>query len=147
MGDFERQPVFKDQPEHEYLDPRHFYAAYVFDQAEERGSDVQSVIELAHELGYPVRYWWLSEAMDLQGSPDRLIVCVHHPSSSEDAGMDLYNALTEKKAAWDELDSAALEEYIFFGKPASHLADLRSMSGAVLFPDANPGPWFNPQSM
>ena len=49
--------------------------------------------EQARRFGYPVRYWWLSEAVDLQGFPDRLIVCAHHPSRDEDAGMDLYDAL------------------------------------------------------
>ncbi len=69
-----------DQLSKENLDPRHFYAAYVFDNAPTRRRDVAVLIHEAQHLGYPARYWWLSEAMELQGSPDRLIVCVHHPS-------------------------------------------------------------------
>jgi hypothetical protein len=63
--------------------------------------------------------------MDLQGAPDRLIVCVHHPSRSEDAGMDLYNALKGKEINWDDLDAAAVEEYRFMGMPVIELVDLR----------------------
>jgi hypothetical protein len=59
-----------------------------------------------------VAQFWLSDAMDLQGSHDRLIVCVHYPSHSESAGMDLYNVLKEKGVIWDELDSAVVEEYV-----------------------------------
>ena len=69
-----------EQPVKENLDPRHFYAAYVFDDAATRQRDVAVLIHEAQQLGYPVRYWWLSEAMELQGSPDRLIVCL--PNSS-----------------------------------------------------------------
>ena len=133
MGDIERDQPFEDQQKTEILDPRHFYAAYVFDRAAERGSDVQTVIEEAQELRYPVRYWWLSSAMDLQGSPDRLIVCVHHPSRSEDAGMDLYNALRQKEISWDDLEAAALEEYHFLGKPVKELGDLHLPEGKILF--------------
>ena len=55
-----------------------------------------------------MRYWWLSDAMELQGYPDRLIVCVHHPSSSEDAGMDLYEALVSQGITWNDLEAAAV---------------------------------------
>ena len=79
----------------ENLDPSHFYAAYVFDDASSRRRDVAVLIYEAQRLGYATRYWWLSEAMDLQGSPDRLIVCVHHPSHGESAGMDLYTVLSQ----------------------------------------------------
>jgi hypothetical protein len=89
----------------EELDPRHFYAAYVFAHAHERGEDVAALIEQAQLLGYPVRYWWLSQAMGPQGNPDRLIVCVHHPSMAEDAGMDLYEALEERQVTWDGLEA------------------------------------------
>ena len=68
-----------EQSSNEYLDPHHFYAAYVFDDAATRQRDVAVLIHEAQQPGYPVRYWWLSEAMELQGSPDRLSVCVHHP--------------------------------------------------------------------
>jgi hypothetical protein len=58
-----------------------------------------------------MRYWWLSDAIDIEGYPDRLIVCVHHPSSSEDAGKDLFNALEEKNVFRGDLEAAALDEY------------------------------------
>lgn len=110
MTHLERQPRER-RGHHEDLDPRHFYAAYVFDQAHERQDDIATLIERAQHLGYPVRYWWLSEAMALQGYPDRLIVCVHHPSSDSDAGMDLYETLKEHQVTWDELEAAAVGEY------------------------------------
>lgn len=137
MGDSERRLMPGQQPETEILDPHHFYAAYVFDRANERDNDIKAVIEQSQGLGYSVRYWWLSEAMELQGSPDRLIVCVHHPSRSEDAGMDLYDALKEREINWDDLDAAALEEYRYFGKPVGSLTDLRWPLGESLFPQAD----------
>jgi hypothetical protein len=117
----------------ENLDTRHFYAAYVFDKPEMRANDVRTLIEEAQRLGYPVRYWWLSQAMDLHDSPDRLIVCVHHPSSTEDAGMDLYNSLTKQQITWDDLDAAAMDEYYAFGKPVSGLESIRLPGGQLLF--------------
>ena len=91
MGDIEHGQTLREQ--REILDPYHFYAAYVFDRVNEHQSDVQTLIEQSHELSYPLRYWWLSEALDLQRSPDRLIAYVHHPSRSPDAGLDLYEIL------------------------------------------------------
>ena len=117
----------------EILNPRHFYAAYVFDRAGTRLEDVKPLIEQAQHLGYPIRYWWLSDAMDLQNCPDRLIVCIHHPSRSEDAGMDLYDALTDLKIEWDDLDAAALDEYCCFGKPVAGLDDVLTSQGQALF--------------
>ena len=49
--------------------------------------------------------------MELHGHPDRLIVCVHHPSLAEDAGMALYEALKEHQVTWAEAAAAAVEEY------------------------------------
>jgi hypothetical protein len=97
------------------------------------------LIAQSQELGYPVRYWWLSEAMDLQRSPDRLIVCVHHPSRSANAGLDLYENLKEEEVTWDDLDAAALEEYVQLGKPVVDLGDLRLPDGQMLYPEAIPG--------
>jgi hypothetical protein len=97
---------------------------------------VSTLIEQAQQLGYPVRYWWLSQAMDLQGNPDRLIVCIHHPSGSEDAGMDLYEALTEKQVTWDGLEAAAVDEYRLLGKPIEGLEVMCRPDGAPLFPQA-----------
>ncbi|MCK4978632.1 MAG: hypothetical protein KAS36_16980 [Anaerolineales bacterium] len=117
--------------------PGHFYAAYVFDQAETRAHDVETIIKQAQQLSYPVRYWWLSEAMELQGFPDRLIVCVHHPSTSEDAGMDLYDALEEQEINWDDMEAAALDEYRYLGKSVAEPGNIRRPGGAFLFPKEN----------
>lgn len=134
MGDFERQPAAPPQPESEILDLHHFYAAYVFDRANEREPDIHALIDQAQDLGYPIRHWWLSDAMLLQGSPDRLIVCIHHPSQSEDAGIDLYDALKEKGIRWDDLEAAVVEEYRSLGRPVEDLEDIRSATGDILFP-------------
>jgi hypothetical protein len=117
----------------ENLDPRHFYAAYVFDWADTRVDDITMLLKQAHQFGYPVRCWWLSQVMNLQGSPDRLIVCVHHPSSTENAGMDLYDSLTNQQVTWDDLDAAAMEEYCTFGKPVSVIEDIRLPGDQPLF--------------
>ncbi|MBN1669057.1 MAG: hypothetical protein JW862_18330 [Anaerolineales bacterium] len=134
MGNHEIQPLPGEQPETEILAPGHFYAAYVFDRANERETDIGAILEQASALGYAVRYWWLSDAMELQGFPDRLIVCVHHPSGSEDAGMDLYNALKEKEVDWDDLEAAAVDEYWELGKSVKELGDILSPCGYGLFP-------------
>jgi len=125
-----------EETESEIFDPRHFYAAYIFDQSETRERDITTLLEQSQQLGYRVRYWWLSDAMELQGFPDRLIVCVHHPSVSEDAGMDLYDILKEKEVTWDDLEAATVNEYRHLGKPAKELGDLRSPYGNWLFPHA-----------
>jgi len=85
-------------------------------------------------LGYPVRYWWISDAMELQGFPDRLIVCVHHPSTSEDAGMDLYDALKEKGVTWDDLEAAVVDEYRYLGNPFFNWAICARHTGTGSFP-------------
>jgi hypothetical protein len=118
------------------LDPRHFYAAYIFDQAHERREDIATVIEQAQQLGYPARYWWLSQAVELEGGPDRLSVCVHHPSSAEDAGMDLYEALEERQVTWDGLEAAVVDEYRLLGRPVEGLEGIYGRDGTPLFPPA-----------
>ena len=115
----------------EILHPGDFYAAYIFDQAISREDDITRIVAQAQELGYPLRYWWLSQAMDLMGSPDRLIVCVHHPGGSSDAGMDLYQALHDGGVTWDDLEAAAMDEYLFLG------TTIRS-HGAITTPDSKP---------
>ncbi len=115
----------------EILRPGDFYAAYIFDQAISREADITRVISQAKELGYPLRYWWLSQAMDIMGSPDRLIVCVHHPGGNSDAGMDLYQALHNEGVTWDDLEAAAMDEYMFLG------TTIRS-HGEIITPDARP---------
>ncbi|MBN1814477.1 MAG: hypothetical protein JXA14_21735 [Anaerolineae bacterium] len=120
----------------EDLNPRHFYAAYVFHKAHERQSDVAALVEQARELGYPVRYWWLSEAMHLGGGSDRLIVCVHHPSWDADAGMDLYNALRRQGVDWNALEAAAFSEYLCLGKPIKGPKAICKPDRTPLFPQA-----------
>jgi len=127
-----------EQTESEVLDPHHFYAAYIFDQSEVRKQDITTLLKLTQQIGYPVRYWWLSDTLELQGFPDRLIVCVHHPSVAEDAGMDLYETLKEKEVSWNELEAAAVDEYRGLGKPTKELGDLRSPFGNLLFPQIIP---------
>jgi len=111
----------------------HFYAAYVFDQAETHRVDITTLIDEAQRLGYPVRYWWLSQAMDIQKGPDRLIVCVHHPRNDENAGMDLYDALQARQVSYDELDAAVLDEYLFLGRQAANIEKIRRPDGFQLF--------------
>jgi hypothetical protein len=127
-GGVERQPFI------EILYPGDFYAAYIFDQADSHEPDIENIIEIAQELGYPVRYWWLSQAMNLQGSPDRLIVCVHHPGRSPDAGMDMYEALLKQGATWDELEAAVVDEYGSLGKAVEAIRDFCTPHGNQLFP-------------
>jgi hypothetical protein len=133
VGDFEDDELGQAG---EDLDPRHFYAAYIFDQAHGRQDDVATLIEQAQQLGYPVRYWWLSQAVDLQGTPDRLIVCVHHRSIGEDAGMDLYEALGERQVTWDGLEAAAVDEYRLLGRPIEGPEVICRTNGTPLFPPA-----------
>ena len=57
MGNIEHQAFIQSDPESEILAPHHFYAAYVFDNASERKTDIRTLIEEAQEHGYPVRYW------------------------------------------------------------------------------------------
>ena len=111
--------------------------AAVFDQADERKDDIAALIEQAQHLGYPVRYWWLSETMALQGHPDRLIVCVHHPSSDSDAGMDLYETLKERQVTWDGLEAAAVGEYCYLGKPLEGPEIMCRRDGTPLFAPAS----------
>ena len=129
-----------DQLAKENFDARHFYAAYVFDNAPTRRRDVSVLIHEAQRLGYPVRYWWLSEAMELQGSPDRLVVCVHHPALGEDAGMDLYNVLSQAaqkhKVTWDGLEAAHVDEYRQFGKIITRPDNIFGTDGTLLFPES-----------
>jgi hypothetical protein len=117
----------------EHCCSNHFYAAYIFDQAETHREDINTLIDEAQHLGYPVRYWWLSQAIDIQNSPDRLIVCVHHPSNDENAGMDLYAALQARQVSYDELDSAILDEYLFLGRRAADIEKIKRPDGFQLF--------------
>lgn len=119
----------------ERLDPGHFYAAYIYDEPALRDHDVTGLMDEARRLGYPVRYWWLSDAMNLQGAPDRLIVCVHHPSGDENAGLDLSEALHKNQVKYDELDKAAVEEYAVYGKPIRWPGDIQTPAAKRLFPN------------
>lgn len=141
-GDFEDSnldfpiPSSGEQQAEKDIDPRHFYAAYVFDRAHERQSDITTLVAQAQQFGYPVRYWWLSETIELRGSPNRLIVCVHHPSSAEDAGMDLYKILVERQVTWDDLEAAAVGEYRTLGKPIEGPEVIYNPDRTPLFPPA-----------
>jgi hypothetical protein len=122
----------------EVLDPRHFYAAYIFDDPSSRNFDVSSLIDEASNLGYPVRYWWLSDAVEMDEaevvSSDRLIVCVHHPSADENAGMDLYTALYKNKVTYSELERASLDEYVMHSRRVRDAGDILRPDGIQLFP-------------
>jgi hypothetical protein len=72
---------------------------------------------------------------DTNEVPDRLIVCVHHPSRDEDAGIDLYESLQEKNVQWAALEAATFEEYVTFGKSVSRPAAIDRADGKVLFPE------------
>lgn len=123
----------------EILRPGDFYAAYIFDQPISREADITQVIDQAQEQGYPLRYWWLSQAMDLMDSPDRLIVCVHHPGGSSNAGMDLYQTLHDGGVTWDDLEAADMDEYMWLGTTVQSLADLLQTAGVPLFPPSSAG--------
>ena len=97
------------------------------------GEDIHAIIEEAGNLGYPTRYWWLSQAMDIQGCPDRLIICVHHPTNDENAGMDLYETLKNLQVSYDELNAAALEEYMCLGRRVARAGDIRKADGTSMF--------------
>lgn len=131
----ESQSHFEYQFSGERLDSHDFYAAYVFDSPEKHSGDIAVFIEEAGRLDYPVRYWWLSQVVDLRSAPDRLIVCAHHPAAGPDTGMDLYEAAKDTGVAYDELDSATVEEYAYFSRRLKTLADIVLPNGHRLFPD------------
>jgi hypothetical protein len=112
--------------------------AYSFDNAEERWADVQAVLEEAQKLGRFVRYWWLSDAMELPDDPDRLIVAVHFPSNHLQTGEDLAQALEQRQTEWDDLELAAVEEYVGYGRPAKARVDFQKPDGQPLFPEPPP---------
>ncbi len=138
---------FGHQPPQEPLDPHHFYAAYGFDQPETHKYDIITLVEEAYRLNYPVRYWWLSDAMDLQGTPDRLIICVHHPRGDEEAGMDLFEALKERRVVWDGLGAAAVDEYRQLSQPITGPKGVCWPDGRALFPleESNQRAFLSPQ--
>jgi hypothetical protein len=127
-------PSEGDSAPREELSPHHFYAAYVFDQPETRLKDIGGLIIQARQLAYPTRYCWLSEVVDLNDTPERLIACVHHPISGESAGMDLYEALQGEQITWDALEAATLEEYRQYGKPLQSAAGIYAPGGELLYP-------------
>lgn len=121
--------------EYELCRSNHFYAAYIYDKPEIHQADITSLLNEAHRMGYPVRAWWLSQAMDIQDYPDRLIVCVHHPASDENAGMDLYDSLQSRQVYYDELNAATMDEYICLGKPVHTAEKMVDRNGFHLFHD------------
>lgn len=136
--EFPEVPGTTEQVTSEELNPRHFYAAYIYEYAEAHELNITTLLVSAQELGYPVRYWWLSQAMDIHDDPDRLIICVHHPSTTEDAGVDLYDKLKMQQVKWDELEAATVEEYRQFGKPISETGKVQYPDGGLLFPPGEP---------
>src|SRR3990172_2739204 len=122
----------------EDLDPRHFYAAYVFEYATLRGHDVAVLLDQAHQFECPVRYWWASETTNLTGAFDRLIVCMHHPSIVK--GVEIHTILREAAAkhqvAWDDFEAAELDEYRTYGK----VIDDPQNSGRATRRSGNAGP-------
>ncbi len=122
--------------ENEELSPRHFYAVYEFENAEVYQPQITQVVHKAWDMGYPVRYWWLSEVAELEENPDKLIIGVHHPSQAEDAGLDLYMELVkEQGASWDLWDGVDVREYAGFGIPVENMGAINKPNGLPLFPD------------
>jgi hypothetical protein len=64
--------------------------------------------------------------MDIQDCPDRLIICVHHPTNDEMTGMDLFNALQSRQVSFAELDATTIDEYILFGRGVSDVQKINS---------------------
>jgi hypothetical protein len=75
--------------------------------------------------------------MELQGNPDRLIVCMHRPSPARDAGMDLCEVLEEHQVTWNGLEAAALDEYRLLGKPVEGPEVISRRDGTRHFPPVN----------
>jgi hypothetical protein len=122
--------------EEEILNPRHIYVAYIYDQPEFYEQDIVTFIEQARVLDYPLRYWWLSDAMPIGGYediPDRLILGLNTRAHDEEAGFDLYQALEAEDIYWDEHEAASYREYALLGKRLSEVADIQTPSGESLF--------------
>ena len=119
----------------ETLDPRHFYAAYVFEHAAVRGRDVAALVDHAHRFECPIRYWWASATTNLKGAFDRLIVCVHHSSVVKGAEMHgiLRQAAANHEVAWDDFEAAKLDEYRTLGKAIVAPQDIAKPDGTPLF--------------
>lgn len=123
----------------EVIDPRHTYLAYIFDTPFHYREDVTAVITQAWTHGYPVRYWWLSEALPMGDEyPDRLIICAHCPSREEDTGLDLYEALAAADVTWSELEAASVAEYQRLGKTIREATEIFTPDSKVLFPEISP---------
>ncbi|MCL4266678.1 MAG: hypothetical protein KJ069_26030 [Anaerolineae bacterium] len=123
----------------ELIDPRHTYLAYIFDTPIHYREDITAVIKQAWAHGYPVRYWWLSEAIPMGDEyPDRLIICTHCPSRDEDTGLDLYEALEAADITWNELEAASVEEYQRLGKTIRESTDIFTPESQALFPEISP---------
>jgi len=124
-----------EQPAGETLDPRHFYAAYVFEYAALRGRDVAVLVDQAHRFECPVRYWWASATTNLKGAFDRLIICVHHPSLGKAVEMHglLRQAAAKHQVAWDDFEAAALDDYSTYGKVIDAPENIAEPDGTPLF--------------
>lgn len=120
--------------QNEELHPHHFYAVYVFENAEVCKPQITQLVYEAWQMGYPVRYWWLSEVAELDGNQDKLLIGVHHPSQAEDAGLGLFTALASEDgffcASWDRVD---VREYTAFGLPVEDIATITKPDETPLF--------------
>ncbi len=131
------RPVPFELIQNEELNPRHFYAVYAFENAETRQPQITQLVHKAWQMGYPVRYWWLSEVADLNGNQDRLIIGVHHPSEAIDAGLELCAALADEHGSfWDSWDRVDAREYTAFGLPVEDIATISKPDETPLFPDS-----------
>ena len=140
--DFPTLPGVAGQQEVETLDPSHFYAAYVFNQPETHRDAIATLLEQTQQLGYPVRYWWLSETTELEEDhPDQLLVCVNQPAEDKAAGVDLLVTLHQhimRPMTWVGLEASALGEYREFGKEIKKPESIYWPDGMSLFPEQSP---------
>jgi hypothetical protein len=110
--------------------------AYIYDQPKFYEQDIVTFIEQARVLDYPLRYWWLSDAIPIGGYediPDRLILGINTRARGEEAGFDLYQALEAEDIYWNEHEAASYREYALLGKRLSEVADIQTPSGESLF--------------
>jgi len=128
-----------ERPAKEIVDPHYHHTAFIFDNAKTHRRDIVVFIDQVNRLGHPVAYWWLSEAMDLENTPDRLILCVRHLSLADDSSGDLYSPLAhaaeKHKIIWDEVSLADGEEFREFGKLITSPGSIFEPDGRPLFPE------------
>ncbi len=126
----------------ETLDAADEYVAYVFENAYLYGHHIATLVSAARQCGYPVRVWWQSEVMDLEGYPDSLMVCVHFPAPDSVKGADLsvefQKTLLGYGVMWDERDRVTMAEYRRYGQQIAGAAAICRPDGTPLFTAAAP---------